>query len=310
MTRMKAGAMLLVAVAISLPTVAQAQGAYRYKNSEGNWVFTDRKPNGDAKAEEMTLKTEPVPPRILVERVQTGERIVLKAINECECTVQFGLRLQNVRHLSADGDGLLQAVVPPRSEKAIVSLSPTGTGAPSYDAMWNYIVGKPGAEHRPSQPYRLPFAAGQSFRVSQAFPDAFTHVGEAKYAVDLALPDQTAVYAARGGRVINVAHEHFRGGVQASMMDEANFVQILHDDDTVAMYAHLHWDSIRVRAGQVVRAGEYIANSGNTGFSTGPHLHFAVYRNIGMKSETVPVVFAGLGDAAIVPRTGAMLKAH
>ena len=56
-------------------------------------------------------------------------------------------------------------------------------------------------------------------------------------------------------------------------------VQILHEDGTIAVYAHLHWDSIRVRIGDHVSRGQYIANSGSTGFSSGPHLHFAVIRN-------------------------------
>ena len=151
----------------------------------------------------------------------------------------------------------------------------------------------------------------QSFPITQAYPDAMTHVDAAnRYAVDIALPEQTPIYAARAGRVINVAHEHFKGGVSAAMVDEANFVQILHDDDTVAIYAHLHWDSIRVRPGQQVQRGEYIADSGNTGFSSGPHLHFAVTRNAGLRPESVPVAFAGPNGEAVVPKTGARLQAY
>ncbi len=82
-------------------------------------------------------------------------------------------------------------------------------------------------------------------------------------------------------------------------MDEANFVQILHDDGTHAIYAHLQLDTVRVKIGQRVARGEYIANSGNTGFSTGPHLHFVVLRNIGLRSESVPVAFAGPGGASV-----------
>jgi murein DD-endopeptidase MepM/ murein hydrolase activator NlpD len=47
----------------------------------------------------------------------------------------------------------------------------------------------------------------------------------------------------------------------------------------MAVYAHLQLDSIRVQPGRVVLMGEQIARSGNTGFSSGPHLHFAVQRN-------------------------------
>ena len=57
---------------------------------------------------------------------------------------------------------------------------------------------------------------------------------------------------------------------------EANFVQVLHDDGTTAVYAHLQLDTVRVRPGQQVVRGEFIANSGNTGFSTGPHLHWGM----------------------------------
>ena len=112
------------------------------------------------------------------------------------------------------------------------------------------------------------------------------------------------------GTVINVRHDSFRGAADPAMLDQANIVEILHDDGTIGLYAHLHWESIRVQPGQSVRRGQYIADSGSTGLSSGPHLHFAVIRNAGMHAESVPVQFAGAGGATITPQTGMLLTAY
>jgi len=290
---------------------SDAQSAYKYRDDKGNWVYTDRKPEASVATEQLTLKSEPVAPRIFIERVVSEQRAVLRAVNECLCTVEFGLQVLNPRNVVVSESGEIRAVLPPRSDKTLVEIKPTGLGAPNFKEDWMYVVGAPGTQHRPARPYRVPYSVGQAFRITQAYPTAITHVTPgSRYAIDIALPDQTAIVAARSGRVINVAHKNFRGGVQPTMLDEANFVEILHDDDTVAMYAHLHWDSIRVHPGQMVSRGEYIADSGNTGFTTGPHLHFSVTRNAGLKGESVAIVFAGPNDAPVTPQTGMMLKAH
>ncbi|HSG66493.1 MAG TPA: M23 family metallopeptidase, partial [Gammaproteobacteria bacterium] len=70
----------------------------------------------------------------------------------------------------------------------------------------------------------------------------------------------------------------------------------------MALYAHLQWDSIRVEPGQRVARGELLARSGNTGFSTGPHLHFVVQRNRGGFVVSVPVEFAGADGGPVSPR--------
>jgi murein DD-endopeptidase MepM/ murein hydrolase activator NlpD len=85
---------------------------------------------------------------------------------------------------------------------------------------------------------------------------------------------------------------------------------VLHDDGTMSLYAHLNWNSIRVRPGQLVERGEYLADSGNTGFSSGPHLHFVVQRNIGGAIESVPIEFAGAGASAVRLVTGDLATAY
>jgi murein DD-endopeptidase MepM/ murein hydrolase activator NlpD len=283
---------------------ADAQGVYRYRDANGQWVYTDRQPPDAAKLEPVRVRSAAAAPRITVVP-RNGERgIALVAVNECRCPVEFGVRA---------GQGAPQfgrAVVPPQSELLLLEVpAPTGQGRLPFD--FAYVIGEPGAVHAPSRPYRAPFAVARSFDITQAAPEQVTHKDPAsREAVDIAMPVGTAIHAARDGLVINVAHGHYRGGTTSDVQDEANFVQVLHDDGTSAIYAHLQLDTVRVRPGQRVQRGEYIANSGNTGYSSGPHLHFVVLRNAGMRSESLPVSFEGPAGAAVTPRTGAKFTAY
>jgi murein DD-endopeptidase MepM/ murein hydrolase activator NlpD len=291
------------ALAVALPSSAQV---YRYKDDRGNWVYTDRPPSAGQGAETLQFKVEAASPRIVVEPRSSAGAIDMVAVNECRCVVEFAVKTRG-----ADGrERAVQAVVPERSQQLLLEVpAPPGTGTISFD--YGYVIGNPGAVHAPQRPYRAPFALAQSFTVTQAPPDAVTHTDLAsRNAVDIAMPVGTPVHAARDGMVINVAHRFFRGGLTPQVSDEANFVQILHDDGTTAIYAHLQMDSVRVRPGQRVQRGQYIANSGNTGFSSGPHLHFVVVRNAGLRSESLPVAFAGPGGSGAVPHTASELTAY
>jgi murein DD-endopeptidase MepM/ murein hydrolase activator NlpD len=296
-----------VALAAGLwPSVGDVRQVYRYKDKSGQWVYIDRLPDGQASVQAMSIGSGAASPRIVVQPRSSASGVAFVAVNECRCTVEFGVK--------ATGAGGRQqaarAVVAPRSEHVLLEVAaPHGTGEIRFD--YGYVIGDPAAIHQPPGPYRAPFATARAFPVTQAPPDAFTHRDAgSRYAIDFAMPIGTAVHAARDGLVINVAHQFFRGGTSLEVSDEANFVQVLHDDGTTAVYAHLQLDTVRVRPGQRVSGGEYIANSGNTGFSSGPHLHFVVLRNAGLKSESVPVTFVGPGGAGVTPRSGQTLTAY
>jgi murein DD-endopeptidase MepM/ murein hydrolase activator NlpD len=81
----------------------------------------------------------------------------------------------------------------------------------------------------------------------------------------------------------------------AAYGDRANNVRIVHADGTMAVYAHLQLESARVQVGVHVRAGQVLALSGDTGYTTGPHLHFCVQRNAQMELVSVPFQFTGAG---------------
>jgi murein DD-endopeptidase MepM/ murein hydrolase activator NlpD len=61
-------------------------------------------------------------------------------------------------------------------------------------------------------------------------------------------------------------------------------VSIEHQDGTVGQYVHMPQNGVMVAVGDRVRRGDPIAVVGNTGFSTGPHLHFVVRKAMGDQS--------------------------
>jgi murein DD-endopeptidase MepM/ murein hydrolase activator NlpD len=296
----------------------EAQSLYKYRDPSGAWVYTDRQPPAGAKAETMTVDLEAKAPRIGVQQSVDDRRLTLLAINECACQAEFLLQITSSGNVALPASagvvmypGTGHVVLQPHSQQALLTGTVGGASVVGFMLSWRVVLGAPGAMHRPHEPYRAPFALGASFRVAQAYPERSTHVtADTQYAVDIALPDGTPIYAAREGSVINVRHDFFRGAPDLSMLDQANVVEILHDDGTIAVYAHLHWQSIRVQPGQSVSRGQYIADSGNTGLTNGPHLHFAVIRNAGMRAESVPVQFTGAGGAPVTPLTGTLLTAY
>lgn len=131
-------------------------------------------------------------------------------------------------------------------------------------------------------PLRLPQVS-----IGQLPQGRFSHGdAENRHAIDFAAPIGTPVIAARAGVVMQVEG---RFGDRPGHLDEANFVRVLHADGSMAIYAHLQRDSLQVAAGQRVEAGTLLARSGNSGYSSGPHLHFAVQVNRGMRLESIPV---------------------
>lgn len=298
---------LTALVASSLP----AASVYRYQDESGQWVFTDKRPEQSVEYESTARPAGRADkPAVEVQRIESGDAVSLLAVNDCHCPVEVVVQFQNLRNAVSPDGSRVSALLAPRQSAVVARAVPIeARQAWSVDFEYGYVIGDPRARHLPDRPYRPPFGAARRYRVSQAFPDTATHdTPDSSHAVDIAMPEQSSVHAARGGIVVEVAHSNFRGGAdRAAFGAAANIIRILHDDGSFAIYAHLSWDSIRVRPGQRVERGEYIADSGSTGFTTGPHLHFAVLRNDGQRTVSVPILFEHGQTEAIVAQTGVML---
>lgn len=91
--------------------------------------------------------------------------------------------------------------------------------------------------------------------------------GKYKTAIDIGTSVGTSVYASAGGKVIVSKNSGYNGGY-------GDYVVIQHDNGMQTIYAHL--SSADVSSGTKVSQGDLIGKSGNTGNSTGPHLHFEI----------------------------------
>jgi murein DD-endopeptidase MepM/ murein hydrolase activator NlpD len=136
----------------------------------------------------------------------------------------------------------------------------------------------------------MPFGGKQARSLAQG-PGGASHRDGSQHAYDFAMPWGTPVLAARAGRVVRVVDGHGPGALRASLADEANLVEVLHADGTLASYAHLRRGAV-VQVGQQLATGETLGFSGASGYASGPHLHFAVWRRqADLSAQSLPLRF-------------------
>jgi hypothetical protein len=300
----------LCAAAILFSWSAAAKNIYKYQDEDGIWHFTDRAPDPDVEFEITFMERDPEP-RIQMRQEGPKENPVYTVFNDFWGPVQIELSLVDAVNVLSEPELPARFVIPGQTEQTLV-----GIGALDPRRGFQYrlsMASVPGRPiQRPSGELVLlpPFAAGEEFPISQGFQGERTHTTpDSEFAIDIVMPVGTPVHAALGGTVMDIEEDFNRGGTNRSKYgDKANHVRILHADGTMALYAHLDLASVNVRAGGRIRAGQQIARSGNTGFSSGPHLHFAVQANVGMQLVSLPFKFRVAEGPPQAPQESRVVK--
>lgn len=281
----------LLATMLASPALGEI---YKYKDANGKWVFTDRKPHDETEFEEQAYADDDLhnnKPKIFTE--EKDKQFFLVVNNPIHAPLELEIK-SNFFDQSTK-----QFTIEANSRKVLYK---SNSKIPKYDYRWTIGEKTHGYD---AYDYRFPFASGLKHQITQGFNGRFSHYHQgSRNAVDIAAQVGTLIVAAREGTVMYVKDDYHMGGRDKYFLDKANVVMVLHSDGSYAVYAHILLGSAKVKAGDQVKAGDVLAMSGSSGFSTGPHLHFVIQRNHDMETVSVPFMFQGPDGTRTHPYRG------
>ena len=306
---MRRSATTLLLLSALAAQVALAKHLYQYTDANGIVHYTDQKPPEEMQGVKSKLVRTDHEPLVRMREDGTDADRTMTFVNSAGGPVTVELAFLKQQNIDAQPPLPLRLVLAPLSETQAVHLGPVDAQRSfGYQLRYSSMPGDYRAQQSADARYRLPFSSSQRFGVAQAFGGKATHTDKQNYyAVDIVMPEGTPVLAAREGVVMTVDNDFFGAGLDMSQYgDRANNIRVVHSDGTMAVYAHLQLEGAKVAVGDRVRVGQELAISGDTGYTSGPHLHFCVQVNSNMQLISVPFEFTG-SDGDFTPMPGMVL---
>lgn len=266
---------------IATPTI------YQHIDKNGVITYTDQALPGSKTVDFNDEIIEHIENQVHLNIAKHAGGETLKIKNDLYAPVEIKLKLEELTNVVGASNKELHWILPARKEIRLVTLAPYDKSKPMhYKPVLSYALGDPRLKPEPYR-YPLPWRGGPFYQ-SQGPSGKFSHNGpKGRYARDISMPEGTPIIAARSGIAIKVENSQTGKGDNPA----GNFIRILHSDGTMSVYLHLKRGSISPKEGDKVKVGDFIAFSGNTGRSTGPHLHFVIQRNTGMSVISIPYEF-------------------
>lgn len=226
--------------------------------------------------------------KIFSKEIKGGFLIYAENNEYCPVSVRFDFELKNLK--SSKGNHKI-FILPERKKNILITvLSANKSGSYSFKYKTRYNYGNHALNSFDiNYVYDLPFANGAKFLLSQGYNGSRTHQDE--NSLDFKMPIGTKIHASRGGVVVSVIDENSINCYMKECSKYNNQILIYHTDGTFSTYLHLKKNGALVSVGDSIVKNQEIALSGNTGFSSGPHLHFSVFKQRLGKRITIPTKF-------------------
>ena len=246
------------------------------------------------------------------------EQLEALAYNEGPATVSAVINIVGTNCIS-DAVSPINIVVKPHETVSFAHLRSSSPEAPCQSSISSSFQPGDFSKAMDGAPFRLPFEDGKEFTVGQAFGGVMTthNTPETMHALDINMPEGTKVVAARDGVVVDYEFGNSNsGGKEEWLKTKTNYVHIEHSDGSISEYAHLAPIVVPISEGMFVQAGQVIGYSGRTGYSSGPHLHFAVMKpyikDDGLVSlRAIPFsLYAYQPQIVFEPKQGMLLEAN
>lgn len=113
-------------------------------------------------------------------------------------------------------------------------------------------------------------------------------VPNSRFCLDFYLPQGTPILATKSGIIAETESRYSKSYDHIFYIERCNYVVIEHNDKSESVYSHLAWRSVCVKKGDRVRKGQVIGLSGQTGYTSYPHLHYGLYD---LDNENIRVTF-------------------
>lgn len=226
---------------------------------------------------------------ITYEKTSQGYRIVANNQEYCPVSAEVSFNLKNLKPSTGNQQVF---VIPAKTERHVVTelIIVKPSKAIEFGYQFKSTLGDVTLNtYDDDFYYSLPFATGSSYLISQGYNGNFSH--QHKNALDFDLPMGSAVHAIRDGIVIETVEKHTKHCTEASCRKFNNYVLVYHNDGTFAAYSHINTNGVKPEVGDHIKQDELIAYSGNTGWTSGPHLHLEIYLPRFEDRKTIKTLF-------------------